>query len=387
VLASLIDKNLLRRRPESDRYWMLTTIREFAAERLAAEGEEPELVHAATRALTDVAAGIARRMEFDETWLPDFEAEEPNLVHLADAALRNGFADEALGLASAASSPQRDAGRLRQARDMLSRALDAAPDAPPDVRAQALNGLCTAFHGLAEWERARECAAEAQALAAACGAAETELRALGNLGALSVELGDTRGGTDFLVRVIELARAIGDETELARASFNLGELILLDDPPAAVELLEAALEIVQRTGHQVGEILCLTRLGDARLRLGDAVAAARLLTDAVALAVRSNRSFYAPEPLEELAGIASARDDVVAGRAFLAAAASLRELHGSGLSDRARERRDETAATLGWRADAGDGGVASLERCVELAEALTDSLVGAERAGADGRVR
>ena len=45
TLQSLIDKSLLRRRAteEGSRYWMLETIREFALEQLATEGEAPQL--------------------------------------------------------------------------------------------------------------------------------------------------------------------------------------------------------------------------------------------------------------------------------------------------------------------------------------------------------
>ena len=86
LLESLIDKNLLRRRPDSNRYWMLVTIREFAAEQLSAD-EEPEFVSAAVSALTDVTNEIERRAETDGSALGEFDDDEPNVQHLVDAAL------------------------------------------------------------------------------------------------------------------------------------------------------------------------------------------------------------------------------------------------------------------------------------------------------------
>jgi hypothetical protein len=66
VLESLLDKSLLRRRaaPSGPRYWMLETIREFAAEALEAAGEAPELQarHAAR------FGALAERLALEVRW-------------------------------------------------------------------------------------------------------------------------------------------------------------------------------------------------------------------------------------------------------------------------------------------------------------------------------
>ena len=257
-----------------------------------------------------------------------------------------------------------------EALTLLGRALEAAPAAPVGVRARAYNGLCIDYHALGEFESARESAAEARRLAVEAGESETELRALGNLGATSIELEDFDAAAGYLELTIELARKRGDETELARASYNLGEMTIYRDPAGAIEPLEAALEIVQRQGPQVGQILCLGRLGDARWLLGQPSEACRLLTTSLRLAAESHHSFFAPEILEALAGVAAAFGELDVGRAFAATAASLREEHGSGLSDRARARLHETYAALGIAAPSS-GDAPSLEHCIDLAEALT----------------
>ena len=59
TLQSLLDKSLVRRREErgQTRYWMLESIRELAAERLAAAGEDVELQAPARRALPRTSRG------------------------------------------------------------------------------------------------------------------------------------------------------------------------------------------------------------------------------------------------------------------------------------------------------------------------------------------
>jgi predicted ATPase len=61
VIASLVEKSLLKRRPDDgeDRYWMLDTIHAFAAERLSESGEEARLrdLHAAWFARRTIEIG------------------------------------------------------------------------------------------------------------------------------------------------------------------------------------------------------------------------------------------------------------------------------------------------------------------------------------------
>ena len=380
VLESLIDKNLLRRRPGSDRYWMLTTIREYAGEQLAAAGEEPGLVLAATLALTDMMVDIGRRVESDGAALEEYAPEEPNVQHLVDASLRLAYADEALELAGVAATVQRDAGRIRQALSMTERTLAAAPDAPGRLRAKALNGRCLAFHGIGEYARASECAAEARRLAAESGAAEIELMALGNLVAQAVEMGEHSAAKSYLDETMDLARALGDETELARANFNLGEMLVFDDPAAAVEPLEIALEIVRRTGNEVGEIFCLTRLGGAHWRLGRPADGCRLLTECLRLAAQSRRSFFAPESLDELAAAAVDLDEIEAGRAFAAGSAGLRAtLRLEALQRAADPRRAHLGCARDRRRRPVHRGGAVARSMRGLADALTERLTAADR--------
>ncbi len=88
VLQSLLDKSLVRRRDggTGSRYWMLETIREFAAERLAESGEADELRRRHAAHYADRVALLGVRLRNHEPAAEAFvESESPNL--------RSGLAD------------------------------------------------------------------------------------------------------------------------------------------------------------------------------------------------------------------------------------------------------------------------------------------------------
>src|SRR5262245_22671395 len=139
VLQALLDKNLLRRRDaaRAPRFWMLETIREFASERLAAEGEDE---HVQRRHLEHYAA-LAESC-FDETLLGNddlelLEEERENLRLALDIALRS---DPELALSLARwLMPLWSRGEYPlEGRERLSAALAGAPDASAEARAWAL---------------------------------------------------------------------------------------------------------------------------------------------------------------------------------------------------------------------------------------------------------
>ena len=93
TLQSLLDKSLLRRRdsPGGPRYWMLETIREYAAEQLDAADETGELQHRHLDHYAEIAADC-----YDETWgghddLERLDAERDNLRLALDRGLETNL--------------------------------------------------------------------------------------------------------------------------------------------------------------------------------------------------------------------------------------------------------------------------------------------------------
>jgi predicted ATPase len=103
-LQSLVDKSLLRTRPDSDgepRFWMLETIREYARERMARSGEAEMIA----RRHAEHFLELAERAEPDlwaqqiDVWLPRLDPEEANFRAALGWAIAHEEAEVAVRLA------------------------------------------------------------------------------------------------------------------------------------------------------------------------------------------------------------------------------------------------------------------------------------------------
>jgi tetratricopeptide (TPR) repeat protein len=151
----LIEQSLLRRWA-SGRLGMLETIREFGLERLAESGEQDAIARAHADyflVLVEVAEkkGV---VSYTPEWLERLEAERDN----CRAAMRWAFdaADPLLALRIAVALGQFWVVRSahQEARGWLTEAIDAAPDAPRDLRARALRELAPTYFLAGEYEPA-----------------------------------------------------------------------------------------------------------------------------------------------------------------------------------------------------------------------------------------
>jgi len=138
ILATLVDKSLLRRREE--RFTMLETIREYAAERLEASGEADAL----RRRHADEFLTLAEKAEpslrgSPGPWLDRLESEHDNLRAAMDWLEASGESQLLLRLAGAMSRFWYLRGYPLEGRRRLEGALR-ADQRPTAARAKALNG-------------------------------------------------------------------------------------------------------------------------------------------------------------------------------------------------------------------------------------------------------
>ena len=206
TLQSLVAKSLLRH--TADRFWMLESIREYAAERLEESGEAAELQRRHAENFLVFAEQAEPHAE-DEVlrggreWLDRLERELDNLRAALDQLAASGETERALRLAGALSDFWANTPHVAEGRRRLEGALR-VDERPTAARAKALNG-----------------AAE---LAAVTGDPATMAPWAEEALALHRRLGDPRGAAESLQ---QLGYAVGEEGDWARAQQLLEESIRL----------------------------------------------------------------------------------------------------------------------------------------------------------------
>jgi predicted ATPase/class 3 adenylate cyclase len=164
TLHSLIDKSLLRQ--QGERFWMLETIREYAAEQLERDGEAEVLAARHAQYFLALAEEAGRGA-------PDEDVEKgrgvrPELDNLRSALgwlIGAGDVERELRLATAAFWNLWTLASLRELKLWLVSALERAGGVDSRFRAEALGATALAAANLGERDDAREYARESLALA------------------------------------------------------------------------------------------------------------------------------------------------------------------------------------------------------------------------------
>jgi excisionase family DNA binding protein len=280
IIASLLDKSLLRRIDHSDsepRFGMLDTIREFALDRLAASGEEEQT----RRRHADYFLAVAERSE------PGFygpgQAESVALLTREHANLRAALAwtleacDESTNLRLAVTLGRfwHVGGHLGERQRWLKRALEGFPDAPATLRARALRLLGDGAWDTGDPAEAQHFYERSLVLAHEANDRLRIAEALMGVGALAAEQrGDFAAAETHLAQSVALREEIGDQWGAALTRLNLAEIAAArGDRVTARSLIEAALASWQTLGYRQGIGRALYMLAQMDEERGDTAAA------------------------------------------------------------------------------------------------------------------
>jgi predicted ATPase/class 3 adenylate cyclase len=159
TLQSLVDKSLVRH--TRDRFWMLETIREYAAERLLDSSDAEELPRRHAEHFLALAEEAEPHLfRYSKEWLDRVESELDNLRAAFDRLVTYGDGELALRLVGAVAEFWGIRGHLAEGRRRFESAL-AADDRPTKARAKALNGAADVALGSGDNEAAKIQAEEA----------------------------------------------------------------------------------------------------------------------------------------------------------------------------------------------------------------------------------
>jgi predicted ATPase/class 3 adenylate cyclase len=212
TLESLVDKSLVRHTHE--RFWMLETIREYAAERLEDSGQADELRRRHAEhflALAEEAQPHVRVewLQGGREWRDRLEREHDNLRAALDLFEAAAETELALRLAGALSEFWQSRGHVAEGRRRLESALH-ADERPTAARATALSGAANTVI-LSDPTAGRLWAEEALTLHRTLGDAWGTAESLQTIGYALAEEGDPVSARPLLEGSIRMFRELGDE--------------------------------------------------------------------------------------------------------------------------------------------------------------------------------
>ena len=332
VLQSLVEKSLLRH--TGDRFWMLETIREFAAERLADQLEAGRFFERHAQwclRLVTSAQGELRGVAAAE-WLGRLNAELENLRR-AIGWTRDHDERLEVELVGAAWYFLYVRTLLREALDYLVHALETARSTSLD-QAELLYGAGSVafemgdYAGSQQWyeqllefgrargdarliakslailahvafagndrERSRALYLDAADAARECGDVLALSIVASGLGEIALETGDAAAARTHHQCELELARELSNPRAEAIAFAALSRVALVErDTDKAAADLDSALRLANALGDKAGIIVCLVGSAEVAAQRGELARAARLLGAADGL---SEELGFAPNP-------------------------------------------------------------------------------------------
>jgi predicted ATPase/class 3 adenylate cyclase len=345
VAQSLVDKSLVRAR-ERDRFFMLETIREFAAEQLerSTDANEIHRRHAAHFLAFAEAAAPALEDERQDEWFELVEADLPNLRAALAWSLNHESAD-ALRIADALRALWFARGYLSEGRRWLAAGLGAYGERTP-VRARALAAASILASIQLDWAETKRLAEESRALASELGDPALARETLLTLGRVRVAEGDEEGALQLFDEAEQAGLATGNEQIVGMARFNAGYLELTrGDYPAAEARLQAAHAALAGAGHHHGAARSLAALGSVALHEGRTADAVERLRESIELAARVGDRGILAWALE-LLGAALVETEPQRAARLLGAADTLRQTLESPLQGIERALHMQTMASL-----------------------------------------
>jgi predicted ATPase/DNA-binding SARP family transcriptional activator len=406
------------------RFRMLETIREYCWEKWECEAPA-ELRRVRGRHLeffTRLAEQANEKWASAErgAWFQRLDADYDNVRAALEWGLESDPA-KTLHLTQMLFRFWEERGHIAEGREWVSRALAAAPDAPPALRAGALNllGVLTRWQGdyaqavvygeealrlhrqtanqrgvavtlgnlalyaqdLGDFERARVLYDEVLQIARELDVKVWIAIALNNLGDIAVHEGDYERADDLQEESLTIAREIGNKAIIAASLTSLGEIAeARGDLERAWTLYEESLTIAREQGIKHREARVLHFLGRVAYRQGDPDSSGRLNAESLKIWRELGVKGGIAEDLDWMAMVASAQNQAERAAVLFAAAAALRESVGVALSRFSHDEHDARLAAA--RAALGDKAFAAAwakGRALTLEQAVAYALEAGKR--------
>lgn len=383
-LGRLVDASLViaEERSTAMRYRLLETVRQYAAEHLAAAGEEDALRSAHAAFFLAVAEATEPKLtgEHQAEAFGTLEIEHDNLRAALARLHASDDPELRLRLTTALSRFWYVRGYLAESRRWLERALEVVGDTPAPLRRRALTAAAAVALLQGDYDAGIDLSGRSLEAARETGDPKLIANGLSNLGAITLAAGDRPRARTLLEEAVELARTIDDTRIAALAINNLGDLALTEgDYGRARPLFDESLGLLRARGDTTNIARSLFNVGSTELMLGDTEGAAARYRESVAFGREAGDKEDLAWCLLGLAGVAARDGEGPRAAALLGAAAALLEEMGAAFKPFERHLHDDTAtralALAGAEAferERGRGATLSLDEAIDEAIATGD---------------
>jgi len=266
-MASMVDKSLAQQVEQTNaetRFLMLSTIREYAIERLAESGEEPATRRAHAAYFLVLAEDGAEESAAHPEWLERFEVEHDNFRSALEYLIQTGDADWGLRIGAALFRFWETREHLNEGRDTISRLLKLeGAAAHPKLRARLLFAAAVLAGEQGDYNSARQLFEDSLERCLELEDTRGVAVALNALGVNARTRGDLPTATVLFERCVAIWRDLGGPSDLARALSNHANLLKLQGEfERAASLNDECLAMFRAAGDDSGVAWMLNYQGD-----------------------------------------------------------------------------------------------------------------------------
>ena len=277
-MASIVDKSLAQQVEPVDketRFFMLSTIREYALERLAESDDESATRRAHAAYYLVLAEEGAKDIATHLEWLDRFEVEHDNFRLALDYLIKTGDADWGLRLGAALFRFWETREHLTKGRDAIARvlALEAAA-ARPKLRARLLFAGAVLAGEQGDYGSAQQMFEDSLETCLELNDNRGVAVALNALAVIARDRGEIAAASLLFERCVAIWKDLGDPADIARALSNLASVLKLQgEYERAFLLYDESMAMFRKVGDGAGVAWTLNCRGDVAREKGDFVAA------------------------------------------------------------------------------------------------------------------
>lgn len=275
-MSSMVDKSLiqqLEQRGEEPRFLMLSTIREYALERLVESGEEFATRRAHAAYYIVLAEECGEGLSSHPEWLERFDLEHQNFREALDFLIRTSDADWGMRLGAALFHFWETREHFAEGRAFLEKLLHLPGSVQPKMRARLLFYTAVLASSQGDFDSAQKLHKESLEVYRDLHDHRGVAVALNALGVTTRDRGDLDTACSLFEQCVATWRDLGSPIDTARALSNLANVIRLQGNYArAHALYDECLTIFHEVGDSTAVAWTLNYLGDLARDSVDSIA-------------------------------------------------------------------------------------------------------------------